>query len=110
METATKPSLRRITGQVLERWLELNERRERLTKEARQFDAEMKLIEEEVQAAMEAEEKGRIVRGQGVAELDEVANTVKWKEAYTRAHGAEAVAKLVLEAGKKKQLTIKRLA
>ena len=105
-QTILKP----FTEQALREWVERDERRKDLEREARQLDAENKLVAADLLAVLKAAGQAKITRGEFTAEQDKAKGSVSWKDAFIRAQGADAAIKLAAAAPEKDVVKIHRIA
>lgn len=97
---------KKITAEKLERWYELNQKRQELEREARQFDKERELLSTEIKAALEADGKYSVLRGRFRVSLVDGRPTVSWKDELVKIAGADRAAELVAAAPVPKRVQV----
>ena len=95
-----------ITAMKLERWFELNKKRQELEREARALEKEKDLLSVEFEADLIAADKDSLVRGKYRVALIDGRPTVAWKDEFVRGLGAEAANLLVQSAPVKKRVVV----
>lgn len=107
--TANSPSLRSITPEMLARYVELEDMRKPLARQVALYDKEQELIEKQIKAALAAEGRTEVSRGDFAAELRDGPAYVAWKEHFLRVAGIEAAADVQKQASPSKRLTVRKL-
>jgi len=105
---ASPALLKRFTEDDFRQWVERDEHRRDLEREARQLKAENDLVAQDLFAGLEANEKTELVRGEFVGFITERKDAVSWKNEFLRIEGAAAAAKLQAETDTTRFATISR--
>lgn len=102
-------ALKPFTEQALREWVERDERRRDLEREARQLAAENELIAKDLHAALKAAGKTDLQRGGFGAEIEVTRGTVPWRDEFLRVAGSAAAKELADAAPSKERVKIRRL-
>lgn len=105
---AAASALRAFDEQALREFVERDERRKGLEREARQLAAENDLVKKDLLAALKDAGKTEISRGDFAASIKTSAGTVSWKEAFLRVAGADEADKLAKAAVPRESVEIRR--
>lgn len=80
--------LKAFTEETFREWVERDERRKDLEREARQLKTENDLITDDLFQSLKAADKTTVVRGKYRGELTKRSGTVSWKQEFIRSAGA----------------------
>jgi hypothetical protein len=103
------PSLRSITEEMLRGYWERDEERKALERKARQIEAGLKAAAEHIEAALKAEERVEVVRGEFRAGFVAGAAYVAWKNEFIKALGADKAGAIQQAAAPSRRLTVTRI-
>ena len=98
--------IRSITEQQLRDWVERDQRRADLERQARQLKKENDLILESIEQTLDAAGKAELVRGAFRAAFEAGRGSVSWKDEFVRRHGAEEAQALIDAAEPTRKLRI----
>lgn len=107
---ASQAALKPFTEEALREWVERDNRRRDLEREARQIKAENDLVAKDLLTALKAAGKSELSRGPYVAEIETSRGTVSWKEEFLRVAGSAAATELANAAPTKEAVKIRQVA
>jgi len=102
-------ALKQFDEAALKEWVERDERRLELEREARQLDQENKLTAQDLLRALKEAGKTKVARGLFEAEIENKRSQVSWKDVFLRIVGAEAASKIAANAPMKESVKIRRV-
>lgn len=106
---APKAKLRDITADDLKKLWELDQRRKALDRESSSIKKQQDLITDAVKAALAADDRTEVKRGDYRAELRDGQICPKWKEEFVRVAGAEAASEIQASTPPTKKLSVFRI-